>query len=69
MLEQVSDKACGPVEKSPCWSRNAGRTCYPVAVPMLEQFIPEGLHPVEVTHGGAVHGNWWVISLCPFVDP
>ncbi|KAF4794624.1 hypothetical protein TURU_099254 [Turdus rufiventris] len=70
MLEQVSDRACGPVEKSPCWSRNAGRTCYPVAVPMLEQFIPEGLHPVEVTHGGAVHVKVRkVVDLDPFISP
>ncbi|GAB0192641.1 hypothetical protein GRJ2_001729400 [Grus japonensis] len=43
---------CG--ERSPCWSRFAGRTCDPVGDPTLEQFAPEGLHPVGETHPGAV---------------
>ncbi|PKU46494.1 hypothetical protein llap_3213 [Limosa lapponica baueri] len=25
--------------------------------PMLDQFVPEGLHPVEMTHAGEVHGE------------
>ncbi|GAB0179641.1 zinc finger and BTB domain-containing protein 5 [Grus japonensis] len=36
---------CG--ERSPHQGRFAGRTCDPVGDPMLEQFAPEGLHPME----------------------
>ncbi|GAB0188323.1 hypothetical protein GRJ2_001297600 [Grus japonensis] len=42
-------------EGSPRQSRFAGRTCDPVGDPMLEQSGPEGLHPAEETHAGAVH--------------
>ncbi|GAB0185918.1 zinc finger and BTB domain-containing protein 5 [Grus japonensis] len=42
-------------ERSPHWSRFAGRTCDPVGDPTLEQSAPEGLHPVEGTHAGAAH--------------
>ncbi|GAB0205817.1 zinc finger and BTB domain-containing protein 5 [Grus japonensis] len=41
-------------EKSPRQGRFAGRTCDPMGDPMLEQFAPEGLHPMEETHTGAV---------------
>ncbi|GAB0180379.1 zinc finger and BTB domain-containing protein 5 [Grus japonensis] len=41
-------------ERSPHWSRFAGRTCDPVGDPTLEQSGPEGLHPMEGTHAGAV---------------
>ncbi|GAB0187733.1 hypothetical protein GRJ2_001238600 [Grus japonensis] len=41
-------------EGSPHQSRFAGRTCDPVGDPTLEQSAPEGLHPVEGTHAGAV---------------
>ncbi|GAB0185424.1 AN1-type zinc finger protein 5-like [Grus japonensis] len=44
---------CG--ERSPRQGRFAGRTCDPVGDPTLEQFGPEGLHPVGETHAGAVH--------------
>ncbi|GAB0175689.1 EH domain-containing protein 4 [Grus japonensis] len=37
-------------ERSPCWSRFAGRTCDPMGDPTLEQSVPEGLHPMEGTH-------------------
>ncbi|GAB0186392.1 hypothetical protein GRJ2_001104500 [Grus japonensis] len=36
-------------EGSPRQGRFAGRTCDPVGDPMLEQFAPEGLHPMEET--------------------
>ncbi|GAB0180737.1 zinc finger and BTB domain-containing protein 5 [Grus japonensis] len=36
-------------ERSPRWGRFAGRTCDPVGDPTLEQFAPEGLHPMEET--------------------
>ncbi|PKU41474.1 ubx domain-containing protein 4 [Limosa lapponica baueri] len=42
-------------ERTPRWSRFAGRTCDPHRGCMLEQSIPEGLHLMERTHGGAVH--------------
>lgn len=29
-LYQAPDRSCGAVERSPCWSRSAGRTCDPV---------------------------------------
>ncbi|GAB0179192.1 hypothetical protein GRJ2_000384500 [Grus japonensis] len=38
---------CG--ERSPRQGRFAGRTCDPVGDPTLEQFAPEGLHPMEET--------------------
>ncbi|GAB0208343.1 zinc finger and BTB domain-containing protein 5 [Grus japonensis] len=41
-------------ERTPRQSRFAGRTCDPVGDPTLEQFAPEGLHPVGETHIGAV---------------
>ncbi|GAB0183450.1 AN1-type zinc finger protein 5-like [Grus japonensis] len=41
-------------ERSPHQGRFAGRTCDPVGDPTLEQFAPEGLHPMEGTHAGAV---------------
>ncbi|GAB0188393.1 hypothetical protein GRJ2_001304600 [Grus japonensis] len=41
-------------EGSPRQSRFAGRTCDPVGDPTLEQFAPEGLHPVGETHVGEV---------------
>ncbi|GAB0182203.1 zinc finger and BTB domain-containing protein 5 [Grus japonensis] len=41
-------------ERSPRQGRFAGRTCDPVGDPTLEQFAPEGLHPVGETHIGAV---------------
>ncbi|GAB0176158.1 EH domain-containing protein 4 [Grus japonensis] len=34
-------------ERSPHQGRFAGRTCDPVGDPTLEQFAPEGLHPME----------------------
>ncbi|GAB0192392.1 zinc finger and BTB domain-containing protein 5 [Grus japonensis] len=36
-------------EGSPRQGRFAGRTCDPVGDPTLEQFAPEGLHPMEET--------------------
>ncbi|GAB0182698.1 hypothetical protein GRJ2_000735100 [Grus japonensis] len=36
-------------EGSPRQGRFAGRTCDPVGDPTLEQFAPEGLHPVRGT--------------------
>ncbi|GAB0209244.1 hypothetical protein GRJ2_003390100 [Grus japonensis] len=36
-------------EGSPRQGRFAGRTCDPVGDPTLEQFAPEGLHPVGET--------------------
>ncbi|GAB0180036.1 zinc finger and BTB domain-containing protein 5 [Grus japonensis] len=36
-------------ERSPRQGRFAGRTCDPVGDPTLEQFAPEGLHPMEET--------------------
>ncbi|GAB0190524.1 mitochondrial enolase superfamily member 1 [Grus japonensis] len=42
-------------ERSPRQGRFAGRTCDPVGDPTLEQFAPEGLHPMGETHVGAVH--------------
>jgi len=52
VLEHAPARTCGPVgiERSPCQSMFAGRTYDP----MLEQPVPEGLHPVEGTHAGAV---------------
>ncbi|GAB0194014.1 carbonic anhydrase 12 [Grus japonensis] len=41
-------------ERSPRQGRFAGRTCDPVGDPMLEQFAPEGLHPMGETHVGEV---------------
>ncbi|GAB0204280.1 EH domain-containing protein 4 [Grus japonensis] len=41
-------------EGSPRQGRFAGRTCDPVGDPTLEQFAPEGLHPVGEAHAGAV---------------
>ncbi|GAB0206607.1 EH domain-containing protein 4 [Grus japonensis] len=35
-------------------TRFAGRTCDLVGDPMLEQSVPEGLHPMEGTHIGEV---------------
>ncbi|GAB0186582.1 zinc finger and BTB domain-containing protein 5 [Grus japonensis] len=42
-------------ERSPRQGRFAGRTCDPMGDPMLEQFAPEGLHPMGETHAGAVY--------------
>ncbi|RMC15659.1 hypothetical protein DUI87_07861 [Hirundo rustica rustica] len=39
---------------SSCWSKFAGRICDSTG-DTLEQPVPEGLHPVERTHAGAVH--------------
>ncbi|GAB0205116.1 EH domain-containing protein 4 [Grus japonensis] len=50
--------------RSPHQSRFAGRACDPVGDPMLEQFAPEGLHPVGETHVGAVREG-----LSPVGDP
>jgi len=47
----------GPADlwrEEPCWSRFAGRTCDLYGGCMLEQPVPEGLHPVGRTHAGAV---------------
>ncbi|GAB0188839.1 hypothetical protein GRJ2_001349200 [Grus japonensis] len=50
MLEQVPGRTCGPVERGAhARAGFAGRTCDPVGDPTLEQFAPEGLHPVEET--------------------
>ena len=45
---------CGPVG-SPRWSRLLARPVAPWREePTLERSVPEGLHPVEGTHAGAV---------------
>lgn len=41
---------CG--DRSPCWSRFDDRTCDPMG-DTLEQFIPEELHPLEMTRTGS----------------
>jgi len=53
-LEQAPARTCGPVEIG----AHAGAGLLAGLVtpwrPMLEQPVPEGLHPVEGTHAGAV---------------
>lgn len=49
-LEQAPGMTCG--ERSPQWSRLAGRTCDPVGG---TQSVPEGLQPMEGSHAGALH--------------
>ena len=42
-------------ERSQRWSGFSVRTCDSAGGPMLEQSVPEGLHPMDRTHTGAVH--------------
>jgi len=64
---------CG--ERSPCRSRFAGRACDPMGDPHVEQSVPEGLHPVEGTHTGAVceelqpMGRTYVGEVCRELSP
>ena len=55
----------GPVnprrERSPCWSRFAGRTCDPAGRTHAGA-VPEELHPVGRTHAGAVCGGLSLVS-------
>lgn len=47
----------GPVDlqrQKSMWGRFTGRTCDPLWGPTLEQSVPEGQHPVEGTHAGAL---------------
>ncbi|GAB0185959.1 zinc finger and BTB domain-containing protein 5 [Grus japonensis] len=52
-------------ERSPRWSRFAVRTCGPMGDPTLEQFAPEGLHPVGETHVGEVHEGLSLVRGTP----
>ena len=47
MLEQAPGRTCGLVERSPCWSRFAGRTCDPVGDPCWSSLFPKVCTPWE----------------------
>ncbi|PKU38096.1 ubx domain-containing protein 4 [Limosa lapponica baueri] len=49
----VPEGGCDPMG-SPRWSRFAGRISDPMLGSTTEQSVPEGLHPMERTHTGAV---------------
>jgi len=53
-LEQVAARTCRPMERGA--HAGAGLLAELVTLwgPMLEQPVPEGLHPVGRTHAGAV---------------
>jgi len=55
-LEQAPGRTCGPVERG----AHAGAGLMAgLVMPTLEHSVPEGLHPMEVTCAGAVHGELW----------